>query len=114
MKSIRLVDHLKEKGFMCYVSSPSKEEYEKFCELQKKTGNKNMKFKPFVPVCYEKQLTRITSLIIEGWAEKNVYYYDFYKITFFPKRSEGSNIKIYGRRMTRYQLLRCVEWVKNK
>ncbi|MDB1689904.1 hypothetical protein [Enterococcus casseliflavus] len=71
-----------------------------------------MKFKPFVPVCYEKQLTRITSLIIEGWAEKNVYYYDFYKITFFPKRSEGSNIKIYGRRMTRYQLLSCAEWVK--
>jgi hypothetical protein len=109
---MKLSDFLKEKGFMCYVSNPCEEDYSFFLDLQKRTGNKKMKFTPYTPICYEKQLSQITSLIIEGVPKKNVYYYDFYKITFYPAYSQGSNIKIYGQKMTRNQLMRCVHWVQ--
>lgn len=105
MGAFTLSDYLKKRGFMCYVSSPSDQDAEGFMKILVKTGNQNLKFKPYVPVCYEKKLSAITSLIIEGSSKKSIYFYDFYKATFFKKDNRAARIKLYGSSLRRNELI---------
>lgn len=97
-------------GFLMFSSSPSekeKEEYLKVCEL---LNREDLPFTPHVPVVYERKLSNITSLFIEGavnFTDTGLplgYRYDFYKARYIDK-NYPQEIKIYCKQVTRKILL---------
>ncbi|HCC6683711.1 TPA: hypothetical protein LIZ25_002647 [Enterococcus faecium] len=97
-------------GFLMFSSSPSekeKEEYLKVCEL---LNRDDLPFTPHVPVVYERKLSNITSLIIEGavnFTDTGLplgYRYDFYKARYIGK-NYPQEIKVYCKQVTRKRLL---------
>ncbi|MGL9782355.1 MULTISPECIES: hypothetical protein [Enterococcus] len=97
-------------GFLMFSSSPSekeKEEYLKVCEL---LNREDLPFTPHVPVVYERKLSNITSLFIEGavnFTDTGLplgYRYDFYKACYIDK-NYPQEIKIYCKQVTRKILL---------
>jgi hypothetical protein len=104
-KHISVASLLKEKGFFCMVASPDDNDADGFIQVMINTGRSDLEFKPLVPVCYEKQLSRITSFIVEGYVYKKVYVYDFYKARFY-KSNQATDIRIYGNHLKSDQLIR--------
>ncbi|EMF0445286.1 hypothetical protein IHC42_002497 [Enterococcus faecium] len=97
-------------GFLMFSSSPSekeKEEYLKVCELLNRA---DLPFTPHVPVVYERKLSNITSLFIEGavnFTDTGLplgYRYDFYKARYIDK-NYPQEIKVYCKQVTRKILL---------
>lgn len=116
--SIPLSRILHEKyGFCVFPGSPTeqdKEQYERVCQL---LGRTDLPFTPNVPVLYERSLSRITSLIIEGTllitgtGLSLSYRYDFYKARYIGS-NEPKSIKVYGEQLKRQELLRLVNHFK--
>ncbi|MFB8450033.1 hypothetical protein ACFC3Z_13375 [Enterococcus thailandicus] len=100
-------------GFSVFSSSPTekdKAEYKKVCELLKRD---DLPFTPRVPVVYERRLSNITSLIIEGaCVYSNAgcclgYRYDFYKVKYIGKETP-QEIKTYCNQVERKKLLQVL------
>lgn len=101
-------------GFLVFPSSPSekeKEEYLKVCALLKRD---DLPFTPHVPVVYERKLSNVTSLIIEGAVQFTKtglslgYRYDFYKARYIGK-NYPQDIKVYCKQATRKGLLQKLQ-----
>lgn len=101
-------------GFLILPSSPTKqdqEEYERVCRLLDRT---DLPFTPSVSVLYERQLSLVTSLVIEGAivrTETGVslgYHYDFYKVRHIGS-SEPQAIKMYCTKVKRRELLQVIQ-----
>lgn len=100
---------LREQGFTCQLGDPTDEQAEAFVRVMERTGRADLEFKPFVPVLYEKRLSAVTYLIVEGRAENNIYKYDFYKARYYLKNGQPTHVKVYGENLGRQQLIRLIE-----
>lgn len=102
-----------EYGFLVFTSNPTlqqMQEYIRVCRLLKRT---DIPFTPYVSVLYERQLSSVTYLIIEGEFTRTStglslgYRYDFYKARYigseFPK-----DIKVYCEHVGYKELLHVV------
>ncbi|AEJ87166.1 TPA: hypothetical protein ACF0M1_002352 [Enterococcus hirae] len=103
-----------EYGFLAFPSSPGekeRKEYERVCKLLNRT---DLPFKPYVPVMYERRLSNVTSLMIEGevkYTDTGIslgYRYDFYK-TRYILGSSPQEVKVYCREATRKELLQALK-----
>ncbi|MBF0006437.1 hypothetical protein [Enterococcus faecalis] len=116
--SIPLSRILHEKyGFLVYPSNPSEKEqkeYEKVCSFLHRN---DLPYTPYVPVLFERQLSKVTSLIIEGNVLRTKlgtpigYRYDFYKARYINS-SEPRDIKVYGEQLVRQELLSILRHFK--
>lgn len=97
-------------GFLVFPCSPSekeRKEYERVCKL---LNRHDLPFTPHVPVVFERKLSNITSLIIEGvvgFTDTGLslgYRYDFYKARYIGT-NDPQEIKIYCKQVTRKVLL---------
>lgn len=100
-------------GFSIFTSSPTLQqlqEYLRVCRLLKRT---DLPFTPYVSVLYERQLSSVTSLLIEGAVVRTNqgislgYRYDYYKARYFGSESP-QEIKVYCEQVDRIELLRVI------
>ncbi|MET1238956.1 hypothetical protein ABWV95_04515, partial [Enterococcus faecalis] len=85
-----------------------------FLTVKKLTQRENLVFIPKKEVCFERILSKHTSLYIEGlerYSDSGVYLgysYDFYKATYLFN-SQPSRLKIYGTQLSAKELLYLVK-----
>ncbi|EGP5595296.1 hypothetical protein DUI36_12090 [Enterococcus faecium] len=97
-------------GFLVFSSSPSEKEKEEYLRVCALLNRDDLPFTPYVPVVYERKLSNITSLIIEGavrFTDTGLplgYRYDFYKARYIYK-NYPQEIKVYCKQVTRKILL---------
>lgn len=103
----------KKYGFSVFTSNPTlqqMQEYLRVCRLLKRY---DLPFTPYVSVVYERQLSTVTSLIIEGSiAHTDLglslgYRYDFYKARYIGSEIP-QDIKLYCEQVGYKELLHVV------
>lgn len=100
---------LRKLGFSCMKSNPTEKQAEEFVQVMIMTGRSDLKFTPYVDLLYEKRLSNVTSLIVEGKAIKNAYRYCFYKARYYLRSGKPSDIKVYVEGANAVELVRLVE-----
>lgn len=102
---------LKANGFDCQRSEPTDEDGEQFIDVMVLTGRSDLPFTPLVNVVYEKLIDRLHNryLIVEGYKEKNRFFYDFYRADFSIVTGEASRIIMYGQQLNGYDMVKRLE-----
>lgn len=100
---------LKSYGFSAMEAPPTDEQAQEFLRVMEMTNRADLKFTPFVPVVYEKRLSKVTYLIVEANPIRNVYYYDFYRTQYILQDRSPSGVKMYCKGVQRAELIRVVQ-----
>ncbi|EAA0025349.1 hypothetical protein EFX44_14265 [Listeria monocytogenes] len=109
-----LKEELKKYGFFYLEGQISERQARQFLTVKKLTQRENLVFIPKKEVCFERILSKYTSLYIEGlerYSDSGVYLgysYDFYKATYLFN-SQPSRLKIYGTQLSAKELLYLVK-----
>ncbi|MGC3340683.1 hypothetical protein [Enterococcus faecalis] len=109
-----LKEELKKYGFFYLEGQISEKQARQFLTVKKLTQRENLVFIPKKEVCFERVLSKHTSLYIEGlerYRDSGVYLgysYDFYKATYLFN-SQPSRLKIYGTHLSAKELLYLVK-----
>lgn len=104
----------KKYGFLVLPSNPTKAHEEEYLRVCQRMGRTDLPFTPAVAVLYERQLSWVTELLIEGAIARTPtglslgYRYDFYKARYFHS-CIPQEIKIYCQQATRKELLRVLQ-----
>ncbi|EHH9516722.1 hypothetical protein J8300_002447 [Listeria monocytogenes] len=105
-----LKEELKKYGFFYLEGQISERQARQFLTVKKLTQRENLVFIPKKEVCFERMLSKYTSLYIEGlerYSDSGVYLgytYDFYKATYLFN-SQPRRLKIYGTQLSARELL---------
>ena len=105
---------LKKYGFFYLEGQIPERQARQFLTVKKLTQRENLVFIPKKEVCFERILSKHTSLYIEGlerYSDSGVYLgysYDFYKATYLFN-SQPSRLKIYGTQLSAKELLYLVK-----
>ncbi|MBO0469496.1 hypothetical protein JZO66_02980 [Enterococcus sp. DIV0242_7C1] len=97
-------------GFICLEGEIPERQARQFLTVKKMTQRETLVFIPKREVCFERILSKHTSLYIEGlerYSNSGVYlgyFYDFYKATYLFN-SQPSRLKIYGAQLSAKELL---------
>ncbi|WP_121689794.1 hypothetical protein, partial [Listeria monocytogenes] len=100
-----LKEELKKYGFFYLERQIPERQARQFLTVKKLTQRENLVFIPKKEVCFERILSKHTSLYIEGlerYSDSGVYLgysYDFYKATYLFN-SQSSRLKIYGTQLS--------------
>lgn len=109
-----LKEELKKYGFFYLEGQIPERQAQQFLTIKKLTQRENLVFIPKKEVCFERILSKHTSLYIEGlerYSDSGVYLgysYDFYKATYLFN-SQPSRLKIYGTQLSAKELLYLVK-----
>ncbi|ALD11268.1 hypothetical protein EG888_07735 [Listeria monocytogenes] len=109
-----LKEELKKYGFFYLERQIPERQARQFLTVKKLTQRENLVFIPKKEVCFERILSKHTSLYIEGlerYSDSGVYLgysYDFYKATYLFN-SQSSRLKIYGTQLSAKELLYLVK-----
>ncbi|EAA0254841.1 hypothetical protein CHZ59_11075 [Listeria monocytogenes] len=109
-----LKEELKKYGFFYLERQIPERQARQFLTVKKLTQRENLVFIPKKEVCFERILSKHTSLYIEGlerYSDSGVYLgysYDFYKATYIFN-SQSSRLKIYGTQLSAKELLYLVK-----
>lgn len=109
-----LKEELKKYGFFYLEGQIPERQARQFLTVKKLTQRENLVFIPKKEVCFERILSKHTSLYIEGlerYSDFGVYLgysYDFYKATYLFN-SQPSRLKIYGTQLSAKELLYLVK-----
>ncbi|EBI2509347.1 hypothetical protein FLK21_13955 [Listeria monocytogenes] len=109
-----LKEELKKYGFFYLEGQIPERQARQFLTVKKLTQRENLVFIPKKEVCFERILSKHTSLYIEGlerYSDSGVYLgysYDFYKATYLFN-SQPSRLKIYGTQLSAKELLYLVK-----
>ncbi|EHK9981875.1 hypothetical protein E0T48_002137 [Enterococcus faecalis] len=109
-----LKEELKKYGFFYLEGQIPERQAWQFLTVKKLTQRENLVFIPKKEVCFERILSKHTSLYIEGlerYSDSGVYLgysYDFYKATYLFN-SQPSRLKIYGTQLSAKELLYLVK-----
>lgn len=109
-----LKEELKKYGFLYLEGQIPERQARQFLTVKKLTQRENLVFIPKKEVCFERILSKHTSLYIEGlerYSDSGVYLgysYDFYKATYLFN-SQPSRLKIYGTQLSAKELLYLVK-----
>ncbi|MGS6421037.1 MULTISPECIES: hypothetical protein [Enterococcus] len=109
-----LKEELKKYGFFYLEGQIPERQARQFLTVKKLTQRENLVFIPKKEVCFERILSKHTSLYIEGlerYSDSCVYLgysYDFYKATYLFN-SQPSRLKIYGTQLSAKELLYLVK-----
>ncbi|MHC5550238.1 hypothetical protein [Carnobacterium maltaromaticum] len=101
---------LKKYGFFYLEGQIPERQARQFLTVKKLTQRENLVFIPKKEVCFERMLSKYTSLYIEGlerYSDSGVYLgytYDFYKATYLFN-SQPRRLKIYGTQLSARELL---------
>lgn len=101
-------------GFICLEGGIPERQARQFLTVKKMTQRDDLVFIPKKEVCFERILSKHTSLYIEGLERYNDsgvylgYSYDFYKATYLFN-SQPSRLKIYGTQLSAKELLYLVK-----
>lgn len=101
-------------GFFYLERQIPERQARQFLTVKKLTQRENLVFIPKKEVCFERILSKHTSLYIEGlerYSDSGVYLgysYDFYKATYLFN-SQSSRLKIYGTQLSAKELLYLVK-----
>lgn len=107
---MELSQELKAYGFFYLKGELSREHVKNFLYVSKLLHREDLTFQPIWEVCYERMLSKNTSLLIEGFDHYSQtgrsvgYFYDFYKATYI-KNPYPRKVKIYGLQLTERELL---------
>ncbi|EOU2598535.1 TPA: hypothetical protein ACGB8U_002874 [Listeria monocytogenes] len=110
MNQKQLAEELKRYGFICLEGEIPERQARQFLTVKKLTQRENLVFQPKRELCFERMLSKNTSLYIEGlerFSETGLYRgfsYDFYKATYLFS-SQPSRLKIYGTELSTRELL---------
>ncbi|EIS4909433.1 hypothetical protein LZZ53_001857 [Listeria innocua] len=105
-----LKEELKKYGFFYLEGQITERQARQFLTVKKLTQRENLVFIPKKEVCFERMLSKYTSLYIEGlerYSDSGVYLgytYDFYKATYLFN-SQPRRLKIYGTQLSARELL---------
>ncbi|EDP7604656.1 hypothetical protein G6A80_002620 [Listeria monocytogenes] len=105
-----LKEELKKYGFFYLEGQIPERQARQFLTVKKLTQRENLVFIPKKEVCFERMLSKYTSLYIEGlerYSDSGVYLsytYDFYKATYLFN-SQPRRLKIYGTQLSARELL---------
>ncbi|MBC1466014.1 hypothetical protein HB766_06015 [Listeria welshimeri] len=105
-----LKEELKKYGFFYLEGQIPERQARQFLTVKKLTQQENLVFIPKKEVCFERMLSKYTSLYIEGlerYSDSGVYLgytYDFYKATYLFN-SQPRRLKIYGTQLSARELL---------
>lgn len=105
---------LKPYGFIYLEGEIPEQQARRFLYVKKKLARNDLKFQPMREVCFERVLSKYTSLYIEGYDRYSVagnyigFRYDFYKATYLFD-STPARLKVYGTDLTRRELLYIVK-----
>ncbi|WP_314066272.1 hypothetical protein [uncultured Vagococcus sp.] len=105
-----LKEELKKYGFFYLEGQIPERQARQFLTVKKLTQRENLFFIPKKEVCFERMLSKYTSLYIEGlerYSDSGVYLgytYDFYKATYLFN-SQPRRLKIYGTQLSARELL---------
>ncbi|EAE0763594.1 hypothetical protein Q874_08210 [Listeria monocytogenes] len=105
-----LKEELKKYGFFYLEGQIPERQARQFLTVKKLTARENLVFIPKKEVCFERMLSKYTSLYIEGlerYSDSGVYLgytYDFYKATYLFN-SQPRRLKIYGTQLSARELL---------
>lgn len=108
-----LKEELKKYGFFYLERQIPERQARQFLTVKKLTQRENLVF-ILKEVCFERILSKHTSLYIEGlerYSDSGVYLgysYDFYKATYLFN-SQSSRLKIYGTQLSAKELLYLVK-----
>ena len=114
MNQKQLAEKLKYYGFVCLEGKISEQQARQFLTVKKLIQRENLVFQPKRELCFERMLSKNTSLYIEGlesYSETGLYRgfsYDFYKATYLFS-SQPSRLKIYGTELSTRELLYLVK-----
>lgn len=109
-----LKEELKKYGFLYLEGQIPERQARQFLTVKKLTQRENLVIIPKKEVCFERILSKHTSLYIEGlerYSDSGVYLgysYDFYKATYLFN-SQPSRLKIYGTQLSAKELLYLVK-----
>ncbi|MCD5151784.1 hypothetical protein [Enterococcus faecalis] len=109
-----LKEELKKYGFLYLEGQIPERQAQQFLTVKKLTQRENLVFIPKKEVCFERILSKHTSLYIEGlerYSDSGAYLgysYDFYKATYLFN-SQPSRLKIYGTQLSAKELLYLVK-----
>lgn len=109
-----LNQQLKPYGFFYLEGGITRQSVQQFIIAQKLLKEKELHFQPKCEVCYERMLSKVTSLYIEGFERFDQkgnalgYRYDFYKATYLFG-SKPTRLKVYGTHLTQSELLHLVQ-----
>ncbi|MGC5455870.1 hypothetical protein ACPYMZ_00435 [Enterococcus faecium] len=109
-----LKEELKKYGFFYLEGQIPERQARQFLTVKKLTQRENLVFIPKKEVCFERILSKHTSLYIERlerYSDSGVYLgysYDFYKSTYLFN-SQPSRLKIYGTQLSAKELLYLVK-----
>ncbi|CWU74283.1 TPA_asm: hypothetical protein GZT07_13390 [Listeria monocytogenes] len=101
---------LKKYGFFYLEGQIPERQARQFLTVKKLTQRENLVFIPKKEVCFERMLSKYTSLYIEGlerYSDSGVYLgytYNFYKATYLFN-SQPRRLKIYGTQLSARELL---------
>lgn len=110
MNQKQLVEKLKHYGFICLEGKISERQARQFLTVKKLIQRENLVFQPKRELCFERMLSKNTSLYIEGlehFSETGLhrgFSYDFYKATYLFS-SQPCRLKIYGTQLSTRELL---------
>ncbi|MFI3805595.1 hypothetical protein [Vagococcus fluvialis] len=105
-----LKKELKRYGFIYLEGTVSENHARQFLTVKKMTQREALIFKPKKEICFERMLSKQTSLYIEGLERFDAagnylgYSYDFYKATYLYD-SQPRRLKIYGTQLSTRELL---------
>lgn len=114
MNQKQLIKELKRYGFICLAGEIPERQARQFLTVKKRTEREDLVFHPKRELCFERMLSKHTSLYIEGlerYSEAGLYLgfsYDFYKATYLFN-SQPSRLKIYGTQLSTRELLYLVK-----
>lgn len=109
-----LYRELKPYGFICLEGEIPEKQARRFLRVKKRLKLNDLKFQPLREVCFERALSKYTSLYIEGFDRYSTtgsyigFRYDFYKATYLFD-STPTRLKIYGTDLTRRELLYMIK-----
>lgn len=114
MNQKQLAEELKRYGFVCLEGEIPERQARQFLTVKKMIQRENLVFRPQREICFERMLSKYTSLYIEGlerFSETGLYRgfsYDFYKATYLFS-SQPSRLKIYGTQLSSRELLYLIK-----
>ena len=109
-----LYRELKPYGFIYLEGEIPEKQARRFLRVKKRLKLNDLKFQPLREVCFERTLSKYTSLYIEGFDRYSTtgsyigFRYDFYKATYLFD-STPTRLKIYGTDLTRRELLYMIK-----
>ncbi|HBI7177704.1 TPA: hypothetical protein K8F70_002421 [Listeria monocytogenes] len=105
-----LKEELKKYGFFYLEGQISERQARQFLTVKNLTQREDLVFVPKRDVCFERMLSKNTSLYIEGlerYSDSGTYLgysYDFYKATYLFN-SQPRHLKLYGTHLSTRELL---------